>query len=68
VKGLLGPHPGVLFLGFLAVGTAAAAFYAMAGRSRIPPARRRLYGALFLAALLVGGPMWLVLAGLLGVL
>jgi len=61
-------HPVVLFLGFLAVGTVAATLYALSGRRSATPARRRLYGALWVAALLVGGPLWLVVAALLGVL
>jgi len=68
VSGLLGPHPAVLFSGFLAVGSAAAALYALSTRPGLDPGRQRLYGALWLAALLVGGPTWLVLAALLGVL
>jgi len=68
VRGLLGPHPGVLLLGFLALGTAAAALFALSGRPGLSPARRRLYGLLWVTTLLVGGPLWLVLAALLGVL
>jgi len=68
LKGLLGPHPVVLFLGFLGVGSAAALLFARSTRTELDPARRRLYGALWLAVLLVGGPLWLVLAALLGFL
>jgi hypothetical protein len=68
VKGLLGPHPAILFLGFLFVGSGAAAFFALSTRPAMDPARRRLYGALSFGTLFVGGPLWLILAALLGLL
>jgi hypothetical protein len=66
VTGILGPHPVLLFAGFLAVGTLSATFFALAGRRSVSPERRRLYGILWVLALLVGGPLWLVVAGGLG--
>ena len=66
--GVLGRHPAVLFLGFLALGTASAALFALSGRPGTDPARRRLYGILWMLLLLVGGPLWLVVAAGLGVL
>lgn len=68
MRGPLGPHPVLLFLGFLSVGTAAAAFFALSTRPGADAGRRRLYGALWVGTLLVGGPLWLLLAALLGVL
>jgi len=68
VSGAVLRHPVVLFLGFLAVGTAAAVLYAVSTRPSAPPARRRLFGALWVAALLAGGPLWLLVAAMLKVL
>jgi hypothetical protein len=66
VTGILGPHPVLLFAGFLAVGAVSATFFALAGRRSVSPERRRLYGILWVLALVVGGPLWLVVAGGLG--
>jgi hypothetical protein len=66
VSGLLGPHPALLLAGFLAIGAVAATLFAMAGRPGLAPSRRRLYGILWVLALLVGGPLWLVAAAGLG--
>jgi hypothetical protein len=68
VSGLPGPNVLLLLAGFLAVGTLAATFFALAGRASTPPGRRRLYGALWVLVLLVGGPLWLVAAAGLGLL
>jgi hypothetical protein len=68
VTGVLGPHPFLLFAGFLAVGTISAALFAMAGRRGLSPERRRLYGILWVLALVVGGPLWLVVAAGIGLL
>ncbi len=66
MSGLLGPHPAFLLGGFLAIGAVAATFFALAGRPGLTPSRRRLYGILWVLALLVGGPVWLVAAAGLG--
>ena len=68
MSGLLGPHPLLLLAGFLAVGSVSAALFVLAGRASTPPGKRRLYGALWVLALLVGGPLWLVVASGLGLL
>jgi hypothetical protein len=68
VTGVLGPHPLILFTGFLAVGTVSAALFAMAGRPGLSPERRRLYGILWVLVLVVGGPLWLVVAAGTGLL
>lgn len=68
MSGLLGPRTLLLLAGFLAVGTIAATFFALAGRTATPVARRRVYAALWVLALLVGGPLWLVAAAGLGLL
>lgn len=68
MRGLLGPHPLLLLGGFLAVGALSAAFFALSGRAATPPVHRRVYGALWVLVLLVGGPLWLVVAGGLGLL
>ena len=68
MSGPLGRHPLVLLLGFLAVGSASASLFALAGRPGLEPRRRRLYAILWIALLLVGGPLWLVLSATLGVL
>jgi hypothetical protein len=54
---LLGP---LLVLGF-----AAGAIRALALRPALPPRRRRALQALWVSVLLVGAPLWLVLAALL---
>jgi hypothetical protein len=66
VSGLLGPRTLLAVGGFLFLGTVAATFFALAGRPATPPSRRRLYGALWVLVLLVGGPLWLVAAAGLG--
>jgi hypothetical protein len=68
VSGLLGPNPVLLFAGFLVVGALSATFFALAGRASTPPARRRLYGILWVLVLLMGGPLWLVAAAGMGLL
>jgi hypothetical protein len=68
VSGLLGPHPALLFAGFLAVGGISATFFWLAGRMATPVGRRRLYGILWVLVLVVGGPLWLVAAAGLGLL
>ena len=68
MSGLLGPRPALLFAGFLAVGIVSATFFLLAGRPTLPAPRRRLYGILWVLALLVGGPLWLVVAAGLGLL
>ena len=65
---LLGPHPLLLFAGFLAVGTASAALFALSTRPGNDPRRRRRLGLLWVLVLLVGGPLWLLLAAMLGLL
>ncbi len=66
MSGLTGPHAALLFGGFLLVGAVAATFFALAGRAGTPRTRRRIYGILWVLALLVGGPIWLVAAAGLG--
>ena len=66
MTGLTGPHAAALFGGFLAIGIAAAALFALAGRPGTPRTRRRVYGILWVLVLLVGGPLWLVAAAGLG--
>ncbi len=68
MSGLLGPNALLLLGGFLVIGTVAATFFALAGRTATPVGRRRLYGALWVIVLLVGGPLWLVAAAGLGLL
>jgi hypothetical protein len=68
VTGVLGPHPFLLFAGFLAVGTVSATLFALAGRPGLSPGTRRLYGILWVLALLVGGPLWMVVAAGIGLL
>ena len=68
MSGLLGPNALLLLAGFLLIGILAATFFALAGRAATPPGRRRLYGALWVLVLLVGGPLWLVAAAGLGLL
>ena len=66
MSGLLGPNTLLFLGGFLAIGTVAATFFALAGRAGTPRWQRRLYGILWVLALLVGGPLWLVAAAGLG--
>ncbi len=68
MSGLAAAQLAALFGGFLAVGTLAAAFFALAGRPGTPRSRRRVYGLLWVLVLLVGGPLWLVAAAGLGLL
>ncbi len=68
MSGLLGPNPLLLLGGFLVVGTLAATFFALAGRTGTPRWQRRLFGILWVLVLLVGGPTWLVAAAGLGLL
>jgi hypothetical protein len=68
LSGLLGPKFLLLLGGFLAVGAVAATFFALAGRATVPRSQRRVYGVLWVLALLVGGPLWLVAAAGLGLL
>lgn len=49
----------------LLIGFAAGALRALGRRAELPERRRRLYGALWVALLLAGVPLWLVLAALL---
>ena len=64
----LGPHPFLLFAGFLAVGTASAALYALSTRPEVDPRSRRTLSILWVLVLLAGGPLWLVTAAGLGLL
>ena len=48
-----------------ALGFGAGALRALGRREGLPPRRRRLYQAAWVLLLLVGGPLWLVLAALL---
>ena len=66
MSGLPGPNTLLFLGGFLAIGTLAATFFALAGRAGTPRWQRRLYGILWVLALLVGGPLWLVAAAGLG--
>jgi hypothetical protein len=68
VSGLLGARTLLLAGGFLVLGTVAATLFALAGRAATPPGRRRVYGALWVLLLLVGGPLWLLAAAGLGLL
>ncbi len=68
MSGLLGPRALLLVGGFLVLGTIAATFFALAGRAGTPTVRRRVYGALWVLVLLLGGPLWLVVAAGLGLL
>jgi len=49
----------------VALGFGAGALRALGRREGLPPRRRRLYQAAWVLLLLVGGPLWLVLAALL---
>jgi hypothetical protein len=68
LSGLLGPKFLLLLGGFVGVGALAATFFALAGRATVPRSQRRVYGVLWVLALLVGGPLWLVAAAGLGLL
>ncbi len=68
MSGLLGPRTLLLLGGFLVIGTVAATFFALAGRPGTPRARRRVYAAIWVLVLLLGGPLWLVAAAGLGLL
>ncbi len=68
MSGLLGPRTLLLVGGFLVIGTVAATFFALAGRTGTPAVRRRVYAAIWILVLLVGGPLWLVAAAGLGLL
>jgi len=61
-------NPVVLFLGFLALGIVSAVIFDRSRRPGTDPGRRRVYGILWVLVLLVGGPLWLVVAAMLGVL
>ncbi len=58
-------HLAAGFAPLLLLGFVAGALFALARRPGLPPARRRLHGALWVVALLVGAPLWLFLAATL---
>jgi hypothetical protein len=55
----------LLFGPLLALGFAAGILRALARRADLPPRRRRTLHAAWVLLLLVGGPLWLVLAAVL---
>jgi hypothetical protein len=56
-----------LFLGpFLLLGATAGVLFGLSLRPGLDRRRRRLFGALWVLALLAGGPLWLLLAATLG--